>query len=161
MSVNKFRPHIFVLPEDDANRQIANGFLLDPSLNGRAIQILEPAGGWQDVLNNFKNNQLNAMSTNPNRYMVLLLDFDQDDKRLAKVKAVIHESLAERVLVLGVFSEPEDLRKARLGNWEDIGRNLAKDCREGTTDTWNHELLQHNAEELQRMMPILKPILFP
>ena len=29
MSVNKYQPHVLVLPEDDANRQLANGFLLD------------------------------------------------------------------------------------------------------------------------------------
>lgn len=28
MSVNKYKPHVLVLPEDDANRQLANGFLL-------------------------------------------------------------------------------------------------------------------------------------
>jgi len=32
-----------VLPENDANRQIANRFLLDLNLNDRAIQILPPA----------------------------------------------------------------------------------------------------------------------
>jgi hypothetical protein len=45
MSINKHRAHILVLPEDDANRQIANGFVLDPNLNDRAIQILPPSGG--------------------------------------------------------------------------------------------------------------------
>ena len=43
MSVNKFRQHVFVLPEDDANRQLANGFLLDLSV--RQVQILPEAGG--------------------------------------------------------------------------------------------------------------------
>jgi hypothetical protein len=161
MSVNKFRPHIFVLPEDDANRQIANGFLLDPALNERAIQILQPAGGWMNVLNDFKNNQLIGMSTYQNRYMVLLIDFDQDENRLAKVKEVIPDLLADRVFVLGAHSEPEDLRKANLGNLEDIGKKLAGDCRENKPITWKHQLLQHNMEELQRMIPILRPILFP
>jgi hypothetical protein len=31
MAVNRYKPHIYVVPEDDANRQIANGFLLHPS----------------------------------------------------------------------------------------------------------------------------------
>ncbi len=26
MSVNKYKPHVLILPEDDADRQIANGF---------------------------------------------------------------------------------------------------------------------------------------
>lgn len=37
MSINKFRPHIHVLPEDEANRQIATGFLLGSHLNERVI----------------------------------------------------------------------------------------------------------------------------
>ena len=49
MSVNVFQPHLMVLPEDDANRQIVNGFLLDPSLNQRAIQPLPIDGGWSKV----------------------------------------------------------------------------------------------------------------
>ncbi len=41
MSVNRALPHVLVLPEDDANRQIANGFLLalDSSVQ-RRIQVL-------------------------------------------------------------------------------------------------------------------------
>lgn len=45
MSVNFYKPHVLVLPEDDANRQIAIGFLLDPGLKQRNIQILTPSGG--------------------------------------------------------------------------------------------------------------------
>ncbi len=58
MSINKYKRHILVLPEDDANRQIANGFLLDPNLDVRAIQILPPSGGWKKVLNSFMDNHL-------------------------------------------------------------------------------------------------------
>lgn len=46
MSINKYKAHLLVLPEDDANRQMANGFILDPNLNERVIQVLPPVGGW-------------------------------------------------------------------------------------------------------------------
>lgn len=46
MSVNNYKPHLLVLPEDEANRQLANGFLQDFSLNLRCIQVLPIAGGW-------------------------------------------------------------------------------------------------------------------
>ncbi len=54
MSVDKYQPHVYVLPEDDANRQLANGFLLrvDPTRQ-RQMQVLPVAGGWQNVLNLF------------------------------------------------------------------------------------------------------------
>jgi len=55
MSVNVYRRHVMVLPEDDANGDIVNGFLLDPSLNERAIQVLPPAGGWANVFARFKD----------------------------------------------------------------------------------------------------------
>jgi hypothetical protein len=81
MSVNKYRSHVLVLPEDDANRQIANGFLLDESLNGRAIQVLRSPGGWSKVRDEFVRTHVAEMDRNTLRYMVLLVDFDQDDPR--------------------------------------------------------------------------------
>jgi hypothetical protein len=43
--MNKYRPHVIVIPEDDANRQIANGFLLHPAIATRAVGVMPPAGG--------------------------------------------------------------------------------------------------------------------
>ena len=65
--------------------------------------------------------------------------------------ADVPEDLKSRVFLLGVRSEPEALKQAGLGKLEDIGRLLAKDCREGTRNTWGHALLQHNARELNRL----------
>ena len=42
MSVNKERPHVYVLPEDDANRQLAKGFQLQVDQNERQMQVLRP-----------------------------------------------------------------------------------------------------------------------
>lgn len=61
MSINHYQPHIFVLPEDDANRQIVNGFILDLNLNSRAIQVLPPAGGWTKVVEKFTNDYASTM----------------------------------------------------------------------------------------------------
>ncbi|MGA2659008.1 MAG: hypothetical protein ABSH34_16015 [Verrucomicrobiota bacterium] len=61
MSVNKYRPHVYVLPEDDANRQLANGFLLHPDLLARNIQVLPEVGGWHEVLDHFKSDYANGM----------------------------------------------------------------------------------------------------
>lgn len=54
MSINRYQPHIFVLPEDDANRQMANGCVKSLTVNGRVIQILPPVGGWMNVLDRFE-----------------------------------------------------------------------------------------------------------
>ena len=57
MSVNKFQPHVLVLPEDDANRQLANGFLLDQYVSTHKIQVLPKVGGWTQVLELFLSDQ--------------------------------------------------------------------------------------------------------
>ena len=160
MSVNKYTPHILVLPEDDRNRQLANGFLLHPSLSAQ-IQVLVEVGGWSKVLDCFEKDHVGKMNEFPDRFMVLLIDFDGQGDRLDRAKAVIPGNLKERVFVLGVWTEPERL-KANLGRrYEEIGRAAADDCREDTSVTWGHELLQHNASEIERMRQRVRPILFP
>lgn len=71
MSVNKYLPHVLVLPKDDAKRQLANGFQLNQRVATRKIQILEEAGGWQEVLNRFKADCVPEMDRYANRFMVL------------------------------------------------------------------------------------------
>jgi hypothetical protein len=162
MSVNKFQPHVLVLPEDDANSQLANGFLLDSYLlSNRQIQVLGEAGGWIKALEHFREDQVAGMNLYPDRFMVLLIDFADYPERLAEVKSEIPVHLAERVFVLGALTEPEGLTQAGLGSPEQIGLGLAKDCREGTDTLWRHPLLQHNAPELERLLQHVRPILFP
>jgi hypothetical protein len=160
MSVNKHQPHILVLPEDDANRQLANGFLLEESVSVRQIQVLEVAGGWMKVRDRFESDHVRAMKKCPQRYMVLLVDFDGKSDRLQDMKSSIPPDLIDRVLVLGVWKEPESL-KAKLGRtYEQIGRELAKECREEGEATWGNELLRHNAGEIDRLRDQIRPILF-
>lgn len=161
MSVNDYLPHILVLPEDDANRQLANGFLLEvDSFRDRQMQVLEEAGGWNAVLDRFKSTHIREMDHNPRRFMILLIDFDRDRNRLSKVKEVIPEHLNDRVFVLGVWSEPENLKSDTGRSYEKIGSEMAKDCREGTDMTWQHDLLKHNADEVARLREHVRSILF-
>ena len=111
-------------------------------------------------MDDFTNTHVDTMSKYPHRYMILVIDFDGVENRLQKVREIIPQDLVDRVFVLGALIEPEGLRTANLGTWENIGQNLARDCRENTTITWSHKLLMHNADELKRIIPILKPILF-
>ena len=159
MSVNKYLPHVLVLPEDEANQQLANGFQLDPSLDTRRMQILDEAGGWLEVLNRFRADQLPDMDRFASRFLVLLIDFDGREDRLNEVRAAIPDRLKDRVFVLGAWSEPEELRQ-NLGSYESIGLALARDCRDNTEETWAHDLLRHNAGELERLREHVRPILF-
>jgi hypothetical protein len=159
VTVNKYLPHVFVLPEDDANLRLANEFHLQLD-RLRQMQLLEVAGGSNEVLNLFEQVHVREMERCPHRFMILLIDFDGNEDRLQVAKARIPQDLLDRVFILGVWSEPEALR-ARLGPYETIGWGMAKDCREGTDRTWGDDLLQHNAGELDRLRERVVPILFP
>jgi hypothetical protein len=94
MSVNKDLPHIHVLPEDDANRQLAIGFRLEIHWNRqRQMRVLSVAGGWREVLNLFENVHIAAMDRWTNRLMILLIDFDNVEDRLRDAKARISRAV--------------------------------------------------------------------
>jgi hypothetical protein len=159
MAVDRYKPHLLVLPEDDYNLQMANGFHLHIG-RLRQMQVLPIARGWPNVLSLFEKEHITGMNNFRERFMVLLVDFDRDESRLEKVKAAIPAHLAERVFVLGIWSEPEDL-KPEFGSCETIGVKIAEDCHSGTETTVGHELLRHNAPEFVRLRREVFPILFP
>lgn len=160
MSVNKERPHVYVLPEDDANRQVANGFLTHYSLNGRVIQVLPPAGGWPSVREQFKEDYVAVIRRYPLGYIILMVDFDTQEDRLEEMCKVVPDDLKDRVFVIGVWSEPEKLRSALGLPFEKIGFKLAGECQANTIEMWQHELLAHNTAELQRMPSDIRNMLF-
>lgn len=161
MSVNKHLPHVFVLPEDDANRQIAKGFQLEVDwAKQRQMQVLEEAGGWVAVVERFLADHVAGMESNAGRFMVLLIDLDRQQTRQEDVRSKIPGHVANRVFVLGTLSEPEDLKSAGLGTYEAIGSALARDCRDETDTIWGHDLLRHNAGEVARLRERVRPILF-
>jgi len=158
MSVNKFKPYVYILPEDEANRQLANGF--DQCLNTRQLQVLTEARGWIDACEIFKSDYIDKMRENDYGFIILLIDFDNKPDRPKQVQSYIPIDLADRVFVLGVKTEPEALKKACLASYETIGEMMADDCRNGTQNIWGHELLSHNEEELRRLRQTVYDILF-
>ncbi|MFP4004440.1 MAG: hypothetical protein ACLFV8_11740, partial [Alphaproteobacteria bacterium] len=62
--------------------------------------------------------------------------------------------------VLGALSEPEQLKRAGLGSYEDIGRAMARECQDGTQSVWAHELLRHNEDERARLCDAVGNFLF-
>jgi hypothetical protein len=159
MSVNKYLPHVLVLPEDDSTRQIADGFLLDPTVIIRNIQILQEAGGWLVLLERFQSDHIAGMHKYPTRFMILLIDLDGKLDRIGDVARQIPAELAARVFILSTLTEPEDLR-ASAGSYEEIGKAMARDCREQADNIWKHQLLRHNSEELVRSRESIRPFLF-
>ena len=134
MSVNKQKPHILVLPEDDANRQLANGFNKSCD-NIRQMQVLPVAGGWRKVLEEFRSVHSSLLEKYPFRFLILLIDFDNHlQERQTEIQAVLHQAppdVKDRVFVLGILTEPEDLRSRLAKPLEEIGAELAGECRTG------------------------------
>jgi hypothetical protein len=160
MSVNKHRPHVYVLPEDDANRQIANGFLLCCTVNLKAIQVLPIAGGWRKVIDRFQKELLQTMISNSHCHVVLVIDFDGKADRLQAVTETVPLIVRDRVFVIGLLTQPEDVFSAGLPIKEKLGEALANECFQSCHELWNHKLLAHNTNEVKRMSDKLRNILF-
>jgi len=159
MRVNREKHHLLVLPEDDATRSIAIGFM-KCVINQRAMQILPITDGWKKALDEFTNYQVAKMRDFPKRFMILLIDFDTREDRMPYIVKRIPENLRERVFILGVWSEPEQLKKNLGQSFEKIGESLAQACINDDDELWQHELLKHNLKEIERMKPSVKPLLF-
>jgi len=161
MGVNKYKAHVWVVPEDDANRQLANGFLLHPALNDTCIEIRPASGGWLRVLQEFVSDHVSDLRKYPLRHLVLLIDFDEKvETRTERFRNEFPDDVSGRVYVLGTRDEPEPLRRALGQSLERIGEALAGSCADGNPELWNHELLNHNQAELDRLTENVKPILF-
>jgi hypothetical protein len=158
--VNKYKPHVWVVPEDDADEAIVNGFLLAPAVNVRVIDVERPAGGWKHVLKVFTDEYVPHLRRHKDGHVVLLLDFDEDPGRRAACEGVIPDDLKPRVFLVGAWTNPETLRNELGLTLEAIDRRAADNCL-ADDGFWNHPHLVHNAGEVARMAPVLKPILFP
>jgi hypothetical protein len=161
VSVNRYQPHVMILLEDRANAQIANGFVQEINQDRtRRIQILPEAGGWHEVLDKFENEHVPEMDRFGHRLMILVLDLDDHLNRLVDARDKIPAHLRGRVFIVGVRTEPEGLRQTLGAGYEEIGAALARDCRDGTSVTWGHDLLAHNADEVHRLSQAVRPLLF-
>jgi hypothetical protein len=160
MSINKYRPHIFVIPEDDANRQLINGFLLHDAVADRAVDVRAPAGGWSKVLLVFEEEYVPLLYGSPHTHVMMLVDFDGIEDRRNAFDKKIPDELRTRVFVLGSKDEPETLKREFGMSFERIGVSLAQECVEGEFRLWRHAHLIDNEAELRRMIDVVKPILF-
>jgi hypothetical protein len=158
MSKNNFKPHLVVLPEDKANANIVTGF--NKAVAAKQFLLLKPAGGWLEVLNAFHQIHVAELRRFQHRYVLLVVDFDNDPNRFEYIRARIPSDLEERTFVVGSFTNPEKLRSSMGQSLESIGTAIAEDCRNRTDFTWRHPLLQHNLLEFERLNKLIRPILF-
>ena len=162
MGVNRYKPHVWVVPEDDACRQLANGFVLHPSLDAIPIDIKPAAGGWPKVLTKLSREYIIGLRDYALRHLVLLIDFDNNvEERTKHFREQFPKDLYGRIYLLGSRSAPEPLRRDFGQSFEKIGQLLADDCANKTNASWGNELLRHNIPELDRLTTSVRNILFP
>ena len=72
----------------------------------------------------------------------------------------VPEGVKDRVFVIGVLSNPEDLKRSLNKNFEQIGSQIAEGCKDSSIDFWQHTLLVHNIEEIRRLSGAFRDIFF-
>lgn len=162
MSVNLFLPHLIVIPEDNANREIANGFRLIIEKNDRQFLIKKLARGWPNG-----RNELVALSDSTGHlqkykssHAALIVDFDGKRERGSEIKQMVAEGVRDRVFVIGVLTEPEELRNVTRMKFEQLGSQIGEGCKGSSIGFWQHDLLVHNIEEIRRLSGAVRDIFF-
>ena len=161
MSINKPKRHILVVPEDMQIVRLQMSSFLILLLMRLPFQLMPLNGGWTKVVEKFKNDYINSLRRFHERRIVLIVDFDNSKSRLLQIRNDIPEDLIDRVFILGVQSEPEDLKRELGRHLEDIGKSLSQDCYDNTRTAWGHAVLRNNENELDRMVSSVRPFLFP
>jgi hypothetical protein len=158
--MNREKEHVLFLPEDRANEQLLNGFLRALP-RSRPAKVLNTAGGWLEAARKVERLYSASMRRYPRGFLVLVIDFDGNADRREEVLQQLPGDLRDRVFVIGVLKEPEDLkRRLNTTKYEVIGKRLAEGCPETFPSLWNEALLVHNTTEIERMRASVLPILF-
>ena len=136
--MNRYASHVYVIPEDDRDRQLADGFVLHHQVKDARIQVVPPAGGWAKVLETFCDEYVPKLRDYPKSHIIMLIDFDNHvEERTALFDAEIPAEFKSRVFVIGSSNEPETLKKSLKLGYEEIGRRLADDCAADTAQYWD------------------------
>jgi len=160
MSVNKFKPHVLIIPEDRRDEQIANGFLLHDQVKN--LDVERPAAGWSGVLEKFQIELVPYLNKYQEGRAILLIDFDDHYKdRRDRFDKAIPDDLKNRVFVLGVKETPEALKRSLGKDFETIGKELAESCYKDVDGLWTHDHLAHNNPDRVKLIQSVQRILFP
>ena len=150
MSVNREKWHLLIKPEDDANRQIANGFVESLELQAQSkIQLLPPAGGYLKALGFIQDAQLERFR---HRRVLILIDFDKSVELRQRIVEK-YASVSSRIFVVGAKPEAENLRREMKCHFDECGEQIASDCVSRKCAIWKLKPLDHNEDMLERLCP--------
>ena len=159
-AANRYKPHLVMIPEDDANRQMAIGFINHHAVDDQRSYVVTPSGGWTHVLSDFQTAYIPYLHKWPNAYVVLLIDFDDRDNRREECEATIPDDLKPRVFVIGSKQYPEVARADIGESLERIGTQLADECCSGQYLIWTSDHFDHNTTERIRLAEAVHHFLF-
>ena len=83
MSSDSSKLHVLVLPEDQANHEIANGFRgheLNNDRNQRQIQVEEVGRGWRRTCETFKEDYVPRLRSITTRDVIILTRHSRNQK---------------------------------------------------------------------------------
>jgi len=166
LSVNKFQPHLLILPEDQAVKDVAIGAVESIRVKAAAnLSIEKLLDGWRKLEDRLPEYD-HYLGKHPEARLLAIIDLDGDRNRPDEVRTWINVSFADRIFLLSSFHEPEALQRALhqdlklTGSLEMIGGTLVDDCPDDQSEAWAHSHLEHNKPELERFMASCRPILF-
>jgi hypothetical protein len=161
VSVNVHRPHLIVIPEDKANRDIINGFSEYLEINQRQFWVEDLARGWTNGSKRLDELARGHMIKYTHSYAVLVIDFDGQEDRGSKIRLALPKAVRDRIFIIGALSEPESLRDDTGLSYEGLGRQMAKSCSESNFDFWQRQkLLRHNMQEVGRLSESVSKLFF-
>jgi hypothetical protein len=113
MTMKRYVEHVYVIPEDDADRQIAVGFVDNHRVRDARVQVMPVAGGWRNVLQTFRDEYVQKLPYYPRAHAVMLIDFDGCfEQRRAEFESANLAEIKPRVFVVGPKDTPEILKGA-------------------------------------------------
>lgn len=160
MGNNNYRPCVYVVPEDDANRQIVDGFCLDYRITGQ-IQVLPNAGGWSKVIKTIETEYFSILRKYPNVHVLGLIDCDNEPGRIQRLNKEFPTDVRDRIFLLGTLPNPEAFKSELHLTFEGLGEMLAEDCASGNEEIWKHKHLEHIQDEIARAKEKLRSVLWP
>jgi len=158
VSLNNFKPHMLLVPEDEALMNMAIGFAKTAGTG--QIRPERQAGGRDELLEQFCREEIPKLRRFPERFLILLTDFDNGGGNQQKLKEAIPADLIERVCILGPWTNAEvlraELRELHLltpNSKERVGEVLAESCLGDDLTHWEVEQLKHLRDEVVRVQP--------
>jgi hypothetical protein len=140
---------------------MVNGFSTLLEINERQFYVYDLARGWERGKETLLKLSKGYMREYPSSYALLIVDFDRNAHRGSEIKNQIPEEVRDRVFVVGVLNEPENLKNSTGMKFEQLGLQIAEGCKDSNIDFWERqELLAHNVDEIRRLSKAVRNLFF-